>query len=696
MFMKDFLRDLNERQREAVTAPLGPVLVLAGAGSGKTRVLTYRIAHLIREKLFLPSELLALTFTNKAAGEMKERVGKLLGRDLSVLIGTFHAVGARILRAEIEKLKGGWDRNFVIFDSQDSLHLIKQIVLELGLEEKFRPQVFAYYISAAKNRLVHPKDLDLDNEYFSSTVAEVYELYSKRLAEQNGVDFDDLLLLVCRLYLEQPKILEKYRRRFKYVLVDEYQDTNHAQYVMLKALVAQSRNLFVVGDDAQSIYGFRGANMQNILDFEKDYPEAKIYMLEQNYRSTQNILDAAAAVIRLNPMQYEKKLWTKNPSGAKVYLFEAPDETAESEMVVKKILGLSDSAAENEEKSPEAQSYTPILDSFMNFSRRRFGPSALRPLTSDFRDPTSDLRLPNLGQSVILYRTHAQSRAFEEVLLQAGVPYQIVGGLKFYERREIKDVMAFLRVLFNPRDLVSLARVINLPPRGIGPGNLRKIIAGLPEYSFSFRSLSRNADKLNLDLKAAAGAKEFFSLLDVAESLPKEKSLLELMDLILRRSGYKDAILADRETGEARWENIEELFNVAARYKSQDWSEGLQKFLEEVSLMTDLDSLEEEGRDKLTLMTLHSAKGLEFPNVYFVGLEEGLLPHSRSMMSPEEIAEEVRLAYVGMTRARENLHLSYAKQRLVYGELKRSIPSRILKAIPKKLITKVSIIIDNQ
>ncbi len=686
--MGDLLASLNNKQREAVTAPMGPVLVLAGAGSGKTRVLTYRIAHLLREKLFGPDEILALTFTNKAAGEMKQRVYSILNIEYGVphfnlTMGTFHSVCARILRQDIAKLKLGYDPNFIIYDTDDALTLIKQVVMEKGLSDKIRPQVFAYYISQAKNRLVHPSELDLDNSFFAETLQEIYEEYQRRLYQHNALDFDDLLQLACELF-KNKGVLNKYQDRFKYVLVDEYQDTNHAQYVLLKLLVEKNRNIFVVGDDAQSIYGFRGANMQNILDFSRDYPDAKVIMLEQNYRSTQNILDAASKIIRLNTFQYEKKLWTENAGGQKIQLYEARDETDEAEFVVERILNHNAPFAPSYLKRGEGElvyesEETPIFNRLL----KNKGVSRIPIQNTTYQIPDT------LNDFVVLYRTHAQSRAFEEALLKTGIPYQIVGGIKFYERKEIKDVLAYLRLILNPRDLVSLSRVINQPPRGIGRAAFREISKVLPKYDYSFLRILRNLDEVDLQNRAISGAKDFFNTMIQALKLQKTKSILGLMRLLVVRSGYKDSILDGSLEGQTRWENIEELFNVAAKYQKKPWEEGLPSFLEEVALMTDLDNMEVES-DKLTLMTLHSAKGLEFENVFFVGLEEGLLPHSRSFNSPEELAEEIRLAYVGMTRAKKNLFLSYAKTRQSYGELKRAVPSRIIKAIPNSLLHKLN------
>jgi len=692
------LAGLNERQTEAVEAPLGPVLVLAGAGSGKTRVLTQRIAYLLQKKLFAPEEILALTFTNKAAAEMRSRieqqtkelkdvktkelkVSRSLGSSVHPLqgltMGTFHSVCARILRTEIEKLNLGYTGKFVIYDSDDRDRLLKQIVLEQGIAERVRAQVFGYHISAAKNQLAEPGALRLESDFLQEALQRVYEEYEGRMREHNALDFDDLLLLVCRLWQKEPAVLKRYQDRFRYVLVDEYQDTNHAQYTFLRLLVKKHRNLFVVGDDAQSIYGFRGANLQNILNFRKDYPKAKVVILEQNYRSTQTILDAAAGVIKMNPSPYEKKLWTDNHRGERITLYEAADEVDEAEFVLNRIM--NDESGAKEEAKKEELVYetedTPILDRFMrDRSARRF------PVIQRTR-----FEMPDLRQMVVLYRTHAQSRPFEELMLRSGVPYQIVGGFKFYERQEIKDVLAYLRLTQNPRDLVSLMRVVNVPARGVGDVSFKILREALQKYEYSFRRLERNLGEQKLSAKAEKGAQDFFSALLVAQELPAAEPLHELMHVILSRTGYKAALLDGSEEGRDRWENIEELFNVAARYKTMPWEEGLTAFLEEVALMTDLDAFEEQS-NKLTLMTLHSAKGLEFENVFLVGLEEGLLPHSRSLLSQSELQEEVRLAYVGITRAKKQLVLSYARQRQTYGEVKRSVPSRIIKAIPKELI----------
>src|SRR3989338_5788071 len=579
--MKEILAGLNERQTEAVEAPLGPVLVLAGAGSGKTRVLTQRIAYLLQKKLFAPEEILALTFTNKAAAEMRSRieqqtkelkdvktkelkVSRSLGSSVHPLqgltMGTFHSVCARILRTEIEKLNLGYTGKFVIYDSDDRDRLLKQIVLEQGIAERVRAQVFGYHISAAKNQLAEPGALRLESDFLQEALQRVYEEYEGRMREHNALDFDDLLLLVCRLWQKEPAVLKRYQDRFRYVLVDEYQDTNHAQYTFLRLLVKKHRNLFVVGDDAQSIYGFRGANLQNILNFRKDYPKAKVVILEQNYRSTQTILDAAAGVIKMNPSPYEKKLWTDNHRGERITLYEAADEVDEAEFVLNRIM--NDESGAKEEAKKEELVYetedTTILDRFMrDRSARRF------PVIQRTR-----FEMPDLRQMVVLNRTHAQSRPFEELMLRSGVPYQIVGGFKFYERQEIKDVLAYLRLTQNPRDLVILMRVVNVPARGVGDVSFKILREALQKYEYSFRRLERNLGEQKLSAKAEKGAQDFFSALLVAQELPAAEPLHELMHVILSRTGYKAALLDGSEEGRDRWENIEELFNVAARYKS--------------------------------------------------------------------------------------------------------------------------------
>ncbi len=692
------LSSLNEQQKAAVMAPLGPVLVLAGAGSGKTRVLSFRIAYLIEKALVKSENILALTFTNKAAAEMQKRVVSLLSRgksnaeskkstqdnlnfQLSAFnssalpsMGTFHSLGARILRKEIARL--GYNSNFVIIDSSDQLKIIKDILHDLPIETRLSPNLFRAYISTAKNNLQTPQELSLGLEAdLANLVQEVYLRYQNFLSRQNSVDFDDLLMLPIKLFQANETILAKYQKQFRYILVDEYQDTNHAQYVLLY-LLAVEHNIFVVGDDAQSIYGFRGSNIGNILNFEKHYPEAKVYKLEQNYRSTKNILTVAQKVIELNPEQKPKTLWTENPAGSKVQLEAVEDELGEAYFVAKTIVALSSGLEIPEPASTTGGSGFSILDQFL---RKQSPQSAY-----------SFLQLPKQHGSLkgfaVLYRTHAQSRALEEAFISAAIPYQIIGGVKFYERREIKDVLAYLRLLSNPFDLLSLKRVVNVPARGIG----EKSFQALQTFIDSVRSTIPEAllpeflkalSGISLPAKSKQAVSHFYELLDGFNSLAPEIKLSELMKAMVKKvqlfTWYNDGT----EIGEVRVENIKELFNVAVKFDHLPWPEGLPQFLEEVALISEVDNLK-DNQDTVTLMTLHAAKGLEFDTVFFVGLEEGILPHAQSLLNPAELSEEIRLAYVGLTRAKKQLFLLYAKARRLYGNLTYTNPSRILRVIP--------------
>lgn len=656
---------LNEAQLAAVTAPMGPILILAGAGSGKTRALTMRIVYLIKKLRLSPQNILAVTFTNKAAGEMKERVRKLLGRQDPPLMGTFHSIGARILRQNANLI--GLERNFLIYDDQDCESLIKEILLELRIDPiKYKPAVFGAIIDRAKNNLKGPEEFYNDNdgdydEKFLSIAKRVYEKYQEGLRKNNAVDFGDLLVEPAKLFQNHPDVLKKYQKLWQYILVDEYQDTNYVQYVFTKLLAGGHRNIFVVGDDAQAIYGFRGADLQNILDFEKDYPEAKVVRLEQNYRSTAPILSIAEKVIELNPNQHKKKLWTDNSKGETPVLFAAEDEMAEAYFVAKKIIEQQDGPLR--EVSYEYEEEESILSRIMRLSKEKILP-----------------KLKNrkgLNNIAVLYRTHFQSRALEEAMIECNIPYQIIGGLKFYERREIKDVLCYLRLVINPNDLVSLKRVINIPPRGVGPKTFDLLKEALIE---------REDKSLAKLFEAKPQIKNFFQTLNtLAELDEKSADLLDLMRLTLKLTGYETFLRDGSEEGEERWENVLELLNVAASFRKFPWKEGLNEFLEEVALITSLDELD-LNTPKVTLMTLHQAKGLEFDTVFLVGLEEGILPHSRSMLEPKDLAEEVRLAYVGITRAKKKLFLIYAQTRKQFGTRNISLPSRILKAIPEELL----------
>jgi DNA helicase-2/ATP-dependent DNA helicase PcrA len=673
---------LNQKQHDAVVAPLGPVLVLAGAGSGKTRVLTYRIAHIIEQGWFAPEHILAVTFTNKAAGEMKTRLAELLSsRGGLPTVGTFHSLGVRILRRDITRL--GYTSQFQIFDSDDVLKLLRDVLAELDVPKQFTPQLFRSYISSAKNLLQTPSELRLGLEpAMHDLVQRVYIRYQDLLHRQNSVDFDDLLLLPIRLFQIAPEVLAKYQAMFQYVLVDEYQDTNQAQYTMLR-LLSVHRNLFVVGDDAQSIYGFRGSNIANILNFEQDFPDAVVVKLEQNYRSTKNILAAAQEVINLNSEQKPKTLWTDNAAGHKVVVEEVFDGRAEARFVAEQIIKLSRVGADeiDYEYEPEEDRPVSILDRFLQKRPGLVRGPAVPRLPKDHA---------SLEQFAVLYRTHAQSRQLEEVFLEAGIPYHIVGGLKFYERKEIKDVIAYLRLLNNVRDVVSLKRVVNEPPRGVGD----KSFAALKDAFYNWADTVQDWDAVLQELtmvplppKARTGVTQFIQIMLDVNRLAETATLSDVLRQVLKLSGYQDYLKDGTEAGDVRVENVKELFNVTATFDAQPWREGLNQFLEEVALVSDLDGLD-ESRDVVTLMTLHSAKGLEFDTVFFVGLEEGLLPHGQSLLDPKSLAEEVRLAYVGLTRARQRLFLTYAQARMLYGSTQMNAPSRILKALPESAISR--------
>lgn len=685
---------LNDRQKEVVTAPLGPVLVLAGAGSGKTRVLTYRIAYLIEQGLVAPGNILALTFTNKAAKETQERVVKLLGEQQQRIdiptMGTFHSVCARLLRREIPIL--GYSRGFVIYDADDQLKILKEICEELEINKRFPPSLFRAYISSAKNNVQTPAELSIGLEPFMhDMVQKVYVRYQNFLFNQNGVDFDDLLMLTIKIFQVSPDVLQSYQKQFAYVLVDEYQDTNPAQYLLL-SLIAAHHNLFVVGDDAQSIYGFRGSSIANILNFESEFSDAKVYKLEQNYRSTKNILAVAESIIALNTEQKAKTLWTENETGPKIIVRECDNERDEAGFVVRSIVkhatGQSIESEELEyEPEPEPATFS-ILDQFLRKQKKgAIGGVKYLGLPQLPKDHGS------LTGFAVLYRTHAQSRAIEEALIEAGIPYQIIGGVKFYERKEIKDMLAYLRLVQNFRDQVSLKRVINVPTRGIGDKSyqlikqhVRAFVEEHQGVDDMFTLFRESLESAQLPPKQSQSAKQFFNMIASFGELDPAEPLSSLLRLIYKKIDMEEWLKDGTEMGEARLENVQELFNVAAKYNHVPWEEGLESFLEEVALVTELDNLK-ETKNAVTLMTLHSAKGLEFDTVYFVGLEEGILPHSRSLLAPSELAEEVRLMYVGVTRAQKELYMLFASQRSLFGNTQPSTPSRFLRALPHERIT---------
>jgi DNA helicase II / ATP-dependent DNA helicase PcrA len=627
------LESLNPTQLDAVEHTEGPLLILAGAGSGKTRVLTHRVAYLIDQGLAAPEEVLAITFTNKAAREMKDRVALLVGPDSRKMwVSTFHAFCARILRAHAEKL--GYKRGFSIYDGADQVRLVKRCIVELGKDPKrFNPRSFQAQISSAKNVLMPPDDFLRNTEgYIAENVAEVYDLYQRRLYENNAMDFDDLIMQTVALLELFPEVRDRYQTRFKYVHVDEYQDTNHAQYRLVNVLAAAHRNLCVVGDDDQSVYSWRGADIRNILDFERDYPEAKVVKLEQNYRSTQTILDAANAVVANNASRKAKELWTAGGEGERIRVFAASDEYAEARFVVSEIEKLTDRGA-----SPR--------------------------------------------EIAAFYRTNAQSRALEDVLVREGVPYQIVGGVRFYERAEIKDAMAYLAVISNPADSVGLERIINVPKRGLGNTSVAKLQDHARRNGLTlYESLAEvpAAGLAGKAEKACASVRELFEGWRVAA---REVSPAELIGAVLDESGYRGELRAENTIeAESRLENLEELINAAREYERVEPEPTLDGFLQEQALYSQQDSVTSEG-GSVTLMTLHNAKGLEFDHVFVVGMEEGTFPHARSL-DEQNLEEERRLAYVGITRAKKTLTLTHAKLRSNWGEREYRMPSRFLSEIP--------------
>lgn len=648
---QDMLRSLNPPQREAVTTTEGPLLILAGAGSGKTRALTYRVAYLIAEGKVNPRSILAITFTNKAADEMRERIEALIGKiSRDMWISTFHSACVKILRCEINKL--GYKRNFVIYDEDDSERLIKECLKDLNLDPKqYAPRSILAVISAAKSELIDPDTFASRSEtYFDTIAGEVYKLYQQRLFENNALDFDDIIMTTVNIFELFPEILEKWQDRFRYILIDEYQDTNHAQYRFVKLLANKYQNVCVVGDPDQSIYQFRGANIRNILEFESDFPNARVINLEQNYRSTQTILDAANELIKNNRSRKPKNLWTANDSGTALCWYQAENEHDEAIFVASEIERLR----RDENKA------------FKDFA--------------------------------LFYRTNAQSRVFEEIFLNSNLPYKIVGGLKFYERMEVKDLLAYLRVVINPEENISLRRIINTPRRGIGKTTVERISTYAALQGISFFEALKNASEIpGLSAFALEKIGEFVSLIEELRKISMDR-VSRIVEEIIEKTGYVRA-LEQEHTTEAlgRIDNIKE-FMAATREFDATYlapsvtgggsTSGLEDFLEKVALITEIDTYEEE-KNAVTLMTLHNAKGLEFPVVFIVGMEEGLFPHIRSMSSLSDLEEERRLCYVGLTRAQERLYLTCAWSRSLFGESNYTTHSRFLKEIPEHLIEPV-------
>ena len=638
--MNSLLTGLNKEQQQAVQHTEGPLLILAGAGSGKTKVLTVRIAHLLAQGVN-PYEILAITFTNKAAKEMKSRVEGLVGDVANrIWLSTFHSFCAKFLRFEIDSFLG-YNSNFTIYDTSDSQAVIKAALKALNLDDKYYPVgAMIAAISDAKNKLLFASDFRKQaRDFYQQKVADVYEYYERELRKNNALDFDDLLLVAVKLLQSNATVLDKYSHRFRYVMIDEYQDTNHAQYLLARLLASHWKNIAVVGDADQSIYAWRGADIQNILDFEKDYPNCTSIKLEQNYRSTKIILDAANAVIDNNEGRPEKNLWTDKIEGAKIQHFTAQSEHEEAAFI-------GDTIAKKH-----------------------------------------DIHDVPYGDMAILYRTNAQSRVLEEALIKRALPYTMVGGTKFYDRKEIKDVLAYLRVLYNPFDDLSLLRIINVPKRSIGATTVAKLQDYAREKGTSlFMTLTQLHLIDSIKGKTKEKLEEFGILIFTLVSEMEDKTVLDILESILDRTGYLAQLEESTDPqDQARGENIGELLSVAKDFQDTNPSGTVEDFLEQVALVNDVDSFEQEEA-KVTLMTLHAAKGLEFPIVFLCGLEEGLFPHSRTLMNPEEIEEERRLAYVGITRAEKELYISNATTRTVFGRTSSYLPSRFIDEIPEELV----------
>lgn len=648
---ENLLEGLNRKQKEAVKTTEGPLLIMAGAGSGKTRVLTHRVAYLMIEKGVNPYNILAITFTNKAAREMKERIGHIMGDSAqNVWISTFHSMCVRMLRRDIDRL--GYNRNFTILDTTDQLSVIKNILKDVNIDsKKFDPRAILGAISNAKNELIDADEYSKSAAgYYEKTISDVYVEYQRRLRRNSALDFDDLIMITIQLFERVPEILEYYQRKFHYIHVDEYQDTNRAQYTLVKLLAARFKNLCVVGDSDQSIYRWRGADIANILSFEKDYPNANVILLEQNYRSTGKILEAANEVIKHNVNRKPKNLWTDNDEGKEIVYYRAEGEKTEAQFVAGKI----------------------------------------KELTEAGKRSRSNI--------AILYRTNAQSRVIEEVLMKSNIPYNIVGGTKFYDRKEIKDLLAYLRLIANPDDDVSFQRVINMPKRGIGASSVDKISAYANERDLSMFESLGEVDFIGLSGRAVNSAAAFYDMIKNYSQMQEFLSVTELVEEVIEKSGYRDMLKAEKTLeAESRLENIEEFLSVTKSFEDQNEDKSLVAFLTDLALVADIDQLDDDGAssDAVTLMTLHSAKGLEFPVVFLVGMEEGIFPHNRSLVDEEEMEEERRLAYVGITRAEEELYLTNAEMRTLYGRTNMNPPSRFIDEIPDELVEMI-VEVDNK
>jgi len=633
------LDELNDRQYEAVTCTEGPSLVIAGAGSGKTKVLTHKIAYLIGEKEVKPWNILAITFTNKAANEMKERVKNLVGPVADeIWMGTFHSICVRILRKTIDRI--GFDSSFVIFDTSDQKTMVKKILKEQNLDDKiFTDKSVLYEISNAKNEMLTPAQYAARNngDFRKEKIAEIYSIYQRKLKENNAIDFDDIINFTIEILLDNPDILEYYSDKFKYVLVDEYQDTNKAQFTLVTLFASKFGNITVVGDNDQGIYSFRGADISNILNFEKDFPGTRIIKLEQNYRCTGSVLNAANEVIKNNETKYEKKLWTSNEAGSLPKVYRGDNEYDEANYIVEQLNSL---------RRSDYYKY------------------------SDF---------------AVLYRMNTQSRSIEDILRREDIPYKIIGGLKFYERKEIKDIIAYLRLIHNTSDNLSLTRIINEPKRGVGKTSLDNIEQIAGSNGISMYEVIKRADEFGLN-RVYGNTREFIAAIEELRDLKETKVISELIKDTLKKTGYTQA-LKDENTIEAenRIENLDEFLTVAIEFEEQSADNSLTEFLEGITLSSDLDGMEETD-ESVTLMTLHSAKGLEFPVVFLVGMEEGIFPGYKSIGEPKELEEERRLCYVGITRAKEKLFMTCAKQRTIFGSTSFNAVSRFIKEIPASML----------
>lgn len=632
------ISDLNLKQKEAVTFVKGPALVIAGPGSGKTKCLTHRIAYLIYQGI-AADHILAVTFTNKAAQEMKERVYKLL-KDTPAqfgysTIGTFHSVCLQILRREIDIL--GYKKQFVIYDETDQISLIKQIIKELEIStEQFKPTTAQAIISQAKNELKDYEQYQKEaDDYFPQTIGRIYVSYQNALKQANAVDFDDLILLTAQIFQKYPEILERYQRQWQYILVDEAHDTNHSQYVLIGLLAQKHKNIWMIADPDQSIYSWRGADFRNILNFEKDYPESKTIILEQNYRSTKNILEASHHLIAKNTERKEKKLWTDNPDGTLINVNEVTDEEEEGTFLTTEIENL-------------------ISEGY------------------------------SLKDIAILYRANAQSRAIEEAFLKANLPYKIIGTVRFYDRKEIKDILAYCKVIANPADVISLQRIINIPPR-----RLAKFVKQ-PETELARAFIMKNQTSKITESAILSSAHQknlqiFTELISSLRDASQNLTLTELIHLIIEKTGYEKYVRDGQEEGERKWENIQEIFTVAEKYNHCPPPTGLEKFLEEITLLSSTDEIN-DNEGLVNLMTIHCAKGLEFPIVFIVGCEDGVFPHARGLYDPRQMEEERRLCYVALTRAKERAYLTFARQRKIFGQTTINPPSRFILELPEHLV----------